>query len=219
MADQLRTAILTGELSPGQPLPTERELCDLFGASRASIREAIRLLLAQGLIDQNPQGGGRPTITTTGSIRSLRDALVNLLHLQGVPLDDLVDFRCVLETAALQRAAGNASRDLAKAREALEAIQKPNLTASEFHEADISFHVCLIEASENTAMHSVALAVRYPIEQHLLNALESTPDKPRVFDQLNAEHTAILQAVEAGDGRLAALLVEKHIRRFYGSFR
>ena len=59
VADQIRAAIIEGELGPGEPLPTERRLCDQLGVSRASVREALRSLQAQGLVSErrsSPRG-------------------------------------------------------------------------------------------------------------------------------------------------------------------
>lgn len=58
IAEQIRTSILAGEFTPGEKLPPERELAELFGVSRPSVREALNLLASSGLVESY-QGGGR----------------------------------------------------------------------------------------------------------------------------------------------------------------
>lgn len=214
IAAQLREAILGGSLAAGQPLPTERELAESFGASRASIREALRSLEAQGLI----VGGGAPApaVVAREFDRPAREALVSLLRLNRVDLADLIDFRCLLETAAVRRAArrGDGGR-LTEAQAALEAMQAPDISIESFDEADVRFHVSLVRASGSEAMHLVMLALRDPVAGHLLDALRSEPDAFATLRRLTREHARILAAVEAGDGDRAARLVERHIRGFY----
>ena len=57
IAEQIRSSILAGEFSPGQKLPTERKLADMFGVSRPSVREAINMLVSAGLV-MSCQGSG-----------------------------------------------------------------------------------------------------------------------------------------------------------------
>jgi GntR family transcriptional repressor for pyruvate dehydrogenase complex len=214
VAAQLREAILAGELRPGEPVPTERELAESFGVSRASVREALRALQAQGLIT----AAGSPTRSLVASAvdEPARDALVNLLRLNGVALDDLVDLRCVLESAAVRAAAERHEPELlADARRALDDMNGGRVSIEEFDEADVRFHVALARASGNEAMHLVMTALRGAAARHLLEALSARRDPERTLRRLAREHQAILAAVEGGDGDTAAELVEQHIRGFY----
>jgi GntR family transcriptional repressor for pyruvate dehydrogenase complex len=218
VAEQLREAILSGQLSPGDALPAERELAETFGASRASVREALRVLQAQGLIT----GGGAPTpaVVSEAFVHPARDALITLLRLNRVELRDLVELRCVLESAAMERAAETRDPErLAEARRALEDMRIANVSVEAFDEADIRFHVALVRASGNEAMHLVMLALRDSVARHLLAALRAQRDPRRLLRGLITEHEAILAAVGQGEGKKAATLVDHHIRRFYRRYR
>jgi DNA-binding FadR family transcriptional regulator len=217
VAEQLRAAILDGRLAGGDELPTERELAESFGASRASVREALRALQAQGLI----VGGTAPARALVAGPHdpAARDALVALLRADRVPLDDLVAFRCLVEGAALRRAAEHGDDDrLSEAREALEVMRDPAISIEAFDEADVRFHVSLVRASGNEAMHLVMIALRDPVARHLLEALRASGDREQTLRRLAGEHEAILDAVTDGDGERAAELVERHIRDFYETF-
>lgn len=214
VAEQIREAIFAGRFNAGDPLPTERELAETFGAGRPSVREALRALQAEGLIIT----GGAPTraVVARSLDRPARDALGNLLRLKRVAVEELVDLRCVIETAALRRAAERCdTARLDEARQAIAAMSAQGGSLEAFDEADVNFHVALVRASGNEAMHLMMLALRDPVEAHLLAALAALPDPAAVVARLIAEHQAILDAVEAADADRATELVEAHIRGFY----
>jgi GntR family transcriptional repressor for pyruvate dehydrogenase complex len=214
VAEQLREAILAGRLRPGEPVPTERELAETFSVSRASVREALRALQAQGLITAT----GSPTRSLVASAVDVpaQDALENLLRLNGVRLGDLIELRCVLESAAVRAAAQRHEPELlADAQRAVDEMNGGRVTIEEFDEADVRFHVALARASGNEAIHLVMTALRGAAARHLLDALRARKDPERTLRRLAKEHEAILAAVEAGVGEVAAELVERHIRGFY----
>jgi GntR family transcriptional repressor for pyruvate dehydrogenase complex len=214
VAQRIREAILAGELGPGDPLPTERDLSESFGVSRASVREALRALQAQGLV----LAGGPPTrtVVVAGAGGHARDALVTLLRLNQVGVGDLMEFRSVLEAAALSAAARRRDGErLADARAALAEMRLPGVAAEAFEEADVRFHVALVRASGNEAMHLVMQALREAVARHLLDYLRAQPDLPATLARLVEEHEAILAAVERGHPARAAELVRAHIRAFY----
>ncbi len=229
VAQQLRAAILDGELQPGDELPAERELCAQFGVSRTTVREALRALQAQGLAVASgptaPLRVPRPDALSTGP---LRDSLVHLMKLGRVPLGDLVELRGALEAAAVGAAAnvlGNAPLDdphrlraaahVAEARRALDEMRVGGSDPAAFEQADVRFHVALVAASGNEALQLVMLAVRDSVSAHLLDALTADPARQRTLNRLTRQHEAILAAVEAGDARDAEVLLRDHVIGFY----
>jgi DNA-binding FadR family transcriptional regulator len=217
VANQLRGAIVAGELAAGEELPTERDLSKTFGASRASVREALRVLEAQGLITT----GGAPAraVVATELAGHAREALSTLLELNRVGLDDLVELRCVLESAAIRQAAARPdSEALGEAQQALDDQRRCDVDLEAFDAADLRFHIALVRASGNEAMHLVMLALRDAAVRYLLVALRAQRDPRRVLRRLVSEHEAILSAARGGDGQQAATLAESHIRRFYRSY-
>lgn len=214
VADQLRDAIVAGELEPGEGLPPERLLAEAFGTSRTSIREALRSLEAQGLI----VSGGAPlrSVVAPELGPTRREALVSLLCLNQVQLADLVEFRCLLESAAVRWAASSPEREhLEEARAALADMGHAEVNIELFDEADVRFHTALVRASGNEAMHLVMAALRDPVYRHIREALQARRNRSATLQQLVDEHREILRAVECGDGDRAAELVQTHIRGFY----
>lgn len=218
VAEQIREIILAGGLAPGQNLPTERELSDQFGVSRASIREALRALEAQGLVSTNPNSGSR-TVVAEVSSGPLIEAMVHMVRLRQVSLEDLVDLRCVLEDSAVRRAARrDVAEELDGARDALAVMLDRTVSVEDFDAADVRFHIGLALASGSEAVHLMMLAVRETIARHLLAALRSLPDPTAGLPKLARQHQAILRAVESGDGDRAAELMRAHILGFYRDF-
>ncbi|WP_210491504.1 FCD domain-containing protein [Patulibacter sp. SYSU D01012] len=217
VAAQLRAAILDGELAPGHDLPSERELGLRFGVGRTSVREALRALQAQGLVvAAGPTAPLRVTAVDVLSEGPVGEAFTALLRLGGVPLGDLIELRGALEGAALAATASRRPRpDLADATAALAAMDAAGTDVDAFEVADVQFHLALVEASGNSALRLVMLAVRSSISEHLREALHRVPDVADELDRLRAEHAAILAAVREGRADDAARTVGDHIRGLY----
>ncbi len=216
VAEQLREAILDGKLRPGEELPAERELCAQFGVSRTTVREALRKLQAQGLaVATAPTAPLRVPAPEQLGTGPVREGLVHLLRLGRVPLGDLVELRCALESAAVAAAATAAAAPLDQAHAAIEQMRGALDDPEAFEQADVRFHMALVAASGNEAIQLVMLAVRDSISAHLLDALRAEAAPARATARLIRQHEAILAAVEAGDARDAEQLVRDHVMAFY----
>jgi DNA-binding FadR family transcriptional regulator len=93
-------------------------------------------------------------------------------------------------------------------------MAEPRITAGEFHEADVAFHVALVAASGNEALHLAMLAVKDSIQLYLEQTLQARSFKtlrPRIVE----EHGAILQAIEQGNAKSATALLRAHLSEFY----
>lgn len=217
VAEQLRDAILEGDLEAGAALPPERELSERFGVSRTTVREALRALQAQGLVVAGgPTAPLRVTHPEALSTGALSEGLGHLLRLGRVPLLDLVELRCALEGEALRRAARTApAPDLEPADAAIAAMHEAAGDVVAFERADVAFHLALVKASGNEAIALTMLAVRDSIAAHLLDALRRPADPSPTLARLTAEHEGLLAAVRAGDADAAAGLVREHIMGLY----
>lgn len=219
VADQIRTAVLRGDLPAGSLLPTERDLVERFGVSRTTVREALRVLQTQGIIvESGPNAPLRISGPEDLPGSAAHETLMNLIHLGKISLGDLVEFRCVIEAAAVRALASSVvTRDLSSAHAALETMRAAGSDARAFEAADVQLHLALVEATGNQAFRLVMLAVRDSIGTYLLDALLVRDDLPAILEQLRREHEAIVAAIEDGDGARASALVTKHISGFYAS--
>ncbi|WP_437929915.1 GntR family transcriptional regulator [Sorangium sp. So ce291] len=217
VADQIRDAILDRSLSSGERLPPERELAQQFGVSRATVREALRHLQAQGLLAPRGRTSPMQAASPDAAVDRFREALTHVVQLRNVSLPDLIEVRVAIETAAMNRAAAAPlMAHLDEARAAMAEMESPQISQAEFHRADVAFHVALVAASGNQALALVMLAVKDSIGLHLDEALRERSFEtiqPRVIE----EHRALLRAIESGNARLAAGLLRAHLSEFYGT--
>lgn len=212
---QLRDAIVSGSLLVGTELPSEKVLTERFGVSRSTIREALRILQAQGLLS----GGDtvsttRPRVSGELTLGAASEALENVVRLGQVPLNDLMELRLLLEDAAL-RTAPRTGPDLDDARREVEQMRSPGIDVTEFHAADVRFHLSLSRAGGNAAVPLVMNVLREAVATHLLASLEALEDVEPVLERLAAEHAGILEAVESGDVRTARRRMRSHVSAFY----
>ncbi|HTJ84249.1 MAG TPA: FCD domain-containing protein [Polyangiaceae bacterium] len=216
---KLRQAIVSGKVTTGTELPSEKELTRDLGVGRSTVREALRILQAQGLLS----GGDtvstkRPRVSTKEALNlAAAQAMENVVRLASVPLDDLVELRVVLEGAAVVGAAKSRRSRIPAARDALEAMRTVGEDVDAFRAADLRFHRALADASGNAAFPLVMGVLRSAIGAHLGEALHREAEPRRVMAKLVREHEAILDAVESGDGDRAEELVARHVRAFYKS--
>ena len=216
---QLREAIVSGQVQDGTEMPSEKELTAQLGVGRSTVREALRILQAQGLLS----GGDtvstqRPRVSSEQSMVIAADVMENVLRLGRVPLADLVALRVVIEGEVVVLAAGRheeATTELGLAREAVAVMQAPDVDIGAFRAADLAFHQALARAAGNVAFALVMAVLREAISAHLGETLLEVPDAKRSMRKLAAEHAEILAAVTRGKSKRAGALMDGHIRAFY----
>jgi len=214
---RIEEQILAGNLRVGDRLPPERELVELLGVSRAAVREALRVLEAQGVM--RPRVGTGPA---SGSVIAAMpsEGLTQILRLHmalaNFPLEDVVEARATLERSSARLAAGRATgSETTGMSELLTRMDDPELTREQFNDLDTQFHVAIAEAGGNRLMTDMTVAVRNAVRHTLLTAFHELSDWEGVRDRLRAEHHAIHDAIVARDAERAGDLVEAHIRRFH----
>lgn len=214
---QLRRAIIDGGVAAGTELPSEKDLGRDLGVGRSTVREAVRILQAQGLVSggesvstKRPRVSGDRRLTAAAAL-----AMENVMRLGNVPLNDLVELRVLLEGASVEAAASRGDAPLELAREALATMQRHDLDVPTFRAADVAFHHALAVAAGNATYPLMMGVLRAAITAHLGEALLRIPDFPAVAQKLAAEHAAIFEAVAKGRASRAKTLVGSHIRGFY----
>jgi GntR family galactonate operon transcriptional repressor len=197
--------IVRGVHAPGTLLPREVELMAAHGASRTSVREAIKVLSGKGLVETRQKVGTRVRERDHWNIF---DADVLDWHMIDEVdhdiLRDLIEMRQLVEPAAARFAAARASLDdLGRIGEACEAMKGALGDMAAYAKADVGFHMAVLAASHNTLLrrfaHIVAnfLQVSFRIQQEALDA----PDE-RLEDDL-ALHLSIADAINRGDAAAA----------------
>jgi GntR family transcriptional regulator, transcriptional repressor for pyruvate dehydrogenase complex len=211
---QFQEAILAGALTVGQKLPPERELAEQFCVSRSSVREALRVLEALGVLTAR-RGSGRASGSRIAAAENGLSSLLPLYaKLRQVPLADLVDVRVSIEGMT---AAGAARRGI-KAAQALEPIanaMRDNSSQEDFLAADTRFHLEMARQSGNALAPLLMQSIREAIAREMLRAFRRLAHWDVEREHLIAEHEAIVRLIRTGQAAAAATAIERHIRGFY----
>jgi GntR family transcriptional repressor for pyruvate dehydrogenase complex len=208
--DQLRELIVSGELAPGERLPNEAVLAREFGVSRATVREALRILTAQNLIrtTKGAGGGSYVTLPTVDHISEFLRGNLNLLsESEHVTLEEFLELRELIEVPAARLAASRASGgDIERLHESIPE-QPLRMTTQEQFAYNKGFHTVIVEACGNTLLYIAAQPVFTVLQTHLARS-----SLGRNFHRsVNEHHRGILEAIEAGDANGAARRMHAHL--------
>ncbi|TFV98121.1 FadR/GntR family transcriptional regulator [Leifsonia flava] len=208
--------LLDGTLSPGDHLPPERTLAADLGVGRSSVREAVRVLEAMGLIRTQTGSGPSAGAIIVATPQGAMSALLRLqVAAQGFRVRDVVKTRLVLEAAVVADVAGAASPDLEPSERLLDAMDSSELTPQEFLALDAAFHVSLAAASGNEVVTAMMAGLRSSIEGYVQAGLAVIDDWEATAARLREEHRGILAAIVAGDAFTARARVHSHITGYY----
>jgi GntR family transcriptional repressor for pyruvate dehydrogenase complex len=204
--EQLKDMISRGELRHGQKLPSERELAESLGVSRASVREALTALEAIGILDIRP---GEGTFVRETSVSATFAPLAMVLEMEQNSMSQLMEVRRVLETEiaalAVQRAT---EEDLINIETNLNHM-KTARTISEAVEADLMFHFAIAEATHN----SILLRIMNTVADLMHNTFRI--QREELFaakgQEIISEHEAIYQAIQDRSLETAKLKMLQHI--------
>lgn len=209
--------LTSGEWRPGDRLPPERELAATLGASRQAVREALRVLQAQGVIrSQVGTGADSGTVVVPAPARALGRVLALHLAVDSFPVDDVTEARVMFERFSAGLAARRRSASDLLAWTAALDVMDDDLDPAAFSDADIAFHVAIAAAAGNRLVGELTRAIRESVRGMLLDAMQAQGDWPALRERLRAEHREIHTAIADGDGALAADRIEAHIRAFHG---
>src|SRR3954463_14690424 len=117
IADQIRSAIVTGQLGEGDRLPPERELAEQFGVSRVTVRDALRALEAMGLIDVRVGARGGAFVTVPSG-DGVGQTMSDMMMMQAITPEDIVEARLMVELGTITIACSRATdEDIALLRD------------------------------------------------------------------------------------------------------
>lgn len=206
---KIEQAIFDRQLEPGQKLPTEKELCEMFGVSRTAVREAVQMLSAKGLV--NIRKGSGIYVNDFASI----DASQNLGLYLRLNFDKdyalhLVHVRQMLEPQIVRIAALNHSKDdLALLTKNLEEFKDNSISSSRHAQLDLEFHLAIAESCRNPIIHVIV----DPLFSLMPRVKELIVGKIRHNDinQAYEHHQRILDRIRARDADGAEQAMIKHL--------
>jgi GntR family transcriptional regulator, transcriptional repressor for pyruvate dehydrogenase complex len=208
---QIRDAIVTGRLKPGDRLPPQRDLAGQFGVSRALVNEALRVLEHSGLVYIRPGAQGGSFVRAPKPDDLVRDLNI-FIRLGGATMDALTDFRVVLEgqNAAWASKRGTAS-ELAELRKIVQEVrdmEEHDRPAAALDELDAAFHIAVAGMAHN----ELSLAAVQGITPALRQLVGLLP--MHAHHRAAEEMAAIAEAIGAHRGVNARDLMRAHIRHW-----
>ncbi|MGW2339555.1 FadR/GntR family transcriptional regulator [Streptomyces sp. NPDC001661] len=199
--------LLSGEVSPGTRIPSERQLVERLGIGRSAVREALKSLTLLGLLDVRPGDG----TYLVGSASDLLPQIIEWGLLLGERrIGDLVETRTHLEITLAELAATR--RTEAQVAE-LEAILSEMSAAGDdldrYIAADVAFHLKIAELSGNEVLRGIHTSVRSLLEVWTRRVIESYGETAFSY----AVHEPIFHAIRDGKARAARTTMTKHMKQ------
>lgn len=193
MVSNIRALITDGGLKVGDSLPTEKELCERFDAGRNTVREAMRILKAYGIVSVRPKVGA--TLIDDRMERALDLFSFNTLEISRRTFNDIQGFRKLIEVGTVDTLFDNVRPDDIAALRDINAQLRHAPTISDASEQDFRFHLRLVSILNNRAVRDVYRIMKPVIIRIMERAKQLRDFNEDTFEQ----HAAIVDALEQKD--------------------
>ncbi len=207
VADRLIEGISSDEYAIGEKLPIESELMKIYGVGRSSIREAIKILSIQGILNVQ-QGVG--TFVVSKNAHETLDSQMNKAQIEEVQ-----EVRSLLDSKIAAKAAINRTEeDLKTIKKYLDLryqFAEENL-ATECYQADIDFHLAIAESCGNNLLKEIYKVAT----KHIMSSFETRHHHNTGSFKISQKiHTDLFNAIENGDAEKASVIAQKIVDQIY----
>jgi len=211
LADRIRAAILDGRLGEGTVMPTERELAEQTGLGRSTVREALRLLQASGLITSRPGAKGG-SVVRLPRVDNVVESLDVFIRGRRLSFAALLETREALEPMCARLAArARTDADLETLSGLHERMSAKRIRQADFSAANAAWHLAVADASHNELLSAFMSAIGHAIE---LGITRSPRKSAEVRPQVLHAHARILDAIRDGDADAAMRRMLKHVHAY-----
>lgn len=208
LANHLRDSILKGDIAEGEALPSERELVEQTGLSRGAIREALRTLAVEGLVQTRHGRFGGSVVTLPGH-DSMATAINRFVQGRKIPLRSLQETREVLEPFLARQAAERRSDDDLRELKSLHSELVAAMGSfQEFSVVNVKWHNAVAKASGNELLATLLYSISHGV--HVATMVEEY-DTPETRKQVINIHARINDAIEARNPDVAERSMRQHI--------
>lgn len=204
----IKNYVLDHNLKAGDKLPNEFELSEIFGSSRNSVREAIKILVSYGVLEVR-RGDGTYVSAVMGT--GVFDRLFFQIVSMGTDISELIQLREILENGIMKNIISYGSvscqRQLREIQEQIKAGIARKEDPEELMKLDLEFHKCLAEAAENSALQKVYNSM-LEIFTPFIRYSYIVQDKKEDYS-VASRHEVIMQAIEEQDEDLARYAIRQ----------
>lgn len=207
IVDHFLQLIQSGQLLPGDQLPTEKELAKQMHVSKTAVREAMSAMESMGYTKSRV---GEGTFVSDVSLDSLMLPMSIVLTQDNDLMENLMELRVILEARTAELAAQRITPEQLERLEQFQAEMRREMKNEEkFSHADRQFHVVLAQSSGNRVFHRI-FEMCHSMLDKTIASLSHRPGQLRVAYE---KHLEILDAVRAGNGTLAAQCMREHLEQ------
>lgn len=197
--------MITSGLRPGDKVPTEKELSELFGVGRSTIRESMKALVAKGLIVRTTEG----TFVSDHVEKCLVDPLNLMVNMEFGKVRDLLELREIVELGAIRIAAEKIDDSaIAELKRINWQLQEPGAGPEALQDRDIQFHNVIAGATGNKVLAEFLNAIRRVIADHV----EDIQVPQQNIEGACCKHQNIINALEAHDPQRAHAAMKDYFR-------
>lgn len=211
IVDNITNAIINGVLKPGDKIPTENELCISMGVGRNSVREAIKILVAYGVLTIKRAEG--TFVKQDYDSKMLFPVLYGII-LQKDSANQIVELRKIIDVGILQLAIDKLDLEsLHKAEQAMQDLEKKvtssSVEANDIFEADIAFHMVLVDITQNVLLEGICFYVDQITKKSRIKAVEKFLND-NATEQFLQKHKEILRVLQEKNRDKINEVVETH---------
>lgn len=210
--EQIKEKILSGELKPGDKLPSERAMMEMLHRSRPSVREALRMLERGGFVRIVP--GSRGALILEPNTNGVEQSLSNLMRSKKITTKEMSDYRRVNDVVVSEWAAKRRTEeDIAAINGLLEQAEQAMEDYQLFVALDPEFHYLVAHAAKNEVACIMTQVLSAIMRESLLVRMEqlSEDDRRTMCGKILHIHKAIAKAIADGDPVRAKEMTSKHL--------
>ena len=208
LASQLRDRILKREIPEGDPLPTERELVEQSGLTRSVVRDALRMLSVEGLIQTKPGRSGG-SVVTLPSHEAMASAIFRFVQGRRISIRSLQETRELLEPFLARSAAERRTDEQLRELKSLHSsLVKSVGNFQDFTLANLKWHNEVAKASGNELLSTLLYSISHGVQ---LATMAEEYDTPEIRKQVIDIHARVNDAIESQDPDAAERAMRRHI--------
>lgn len=214
VVDEIEGMIISGQLTPGDKLPPERELAEQLGVSRTVVRGAIHILFAKGMLDSKP---GRGTIVKTITREPVIESLNLLLQTStdGITFQHVYQIRSILEVEIAGMAAQEATpEEIESLKRTMQEMESAQSDPKALAARDIDFHRALAEITRNPLLVVFVDLIRDMMREYSELVIPHIDPQKHILP----DHLQIINHVEAKDVQGARRAMEDHLKQILENY-
>lgn len=203
--EQLKEQIITHKWKPGEKIPSENKLSEMFNVSRVTIREALQTLVALNLLEKR-QGDG--TFVKESSVEGYIDALIpTIINIQPRQAMAVHEYRKIIEVGAIELAVERATdEDIEELKKTFHKMEACQDNLEEFALEDLNFHLLLCQITKNPIIEKANSFLKDYLRESMTEVIKAMGSEGGLY-----YHGKIIEAIEERDKEKAKELINAHL--------